>query len=310
MASKRSAEDPIERDVKKAAQVDPMVKRWAETYSPVDIETIVAKHNQSCDENWAKTAVCAPYINGTACCGKSTLVRSLNTQLGALGLHRHELPEGHCDGNGCTLSVKPVNFYPKGFAKGKDQAIIRASVYQAAFFNLGLTHYTLVGDRCPLNNMIWRFIMMLLDVYSENTPTSLLQKTLSKWMDSVPDAFWESAKIIPTIIVIDPDVEAVQKRMLERKTGSDEYRATVPGYVQCQNLAYLELARRCGYTVWLVSDNTAPIEQRIIEKIKSNVAKNGLPPHATQHDRTEHFTVPCIDEERNLQRCKELLLLK
>lgn len=152
--------------------------------------------------------------------------------------------------------------------------------------------------------------MMLLDVYSENTPTSLLQKTLSKWMDSVPDAFWESAKIIPTIIVIDPDVEAVQKRMLERKTGSDEYRATVPGYVQCQNLAYLELARRCGYTVWLVSDNTAPIEQRIIEKIKSNVAKNGLPPHATQHDRTEHFTVPCIDEERNLQRCKELLLLK
>lgn len=269
----------------------------------------INEHNKVAIPNFLKNkTVCSPYLNGTACVGKSTLVKSTNRELAKLNLHVHTLESGvSCSGDNCPLAVKPAYFLPKQWSKGKDKSLIRAMTYQLAFVNYGLKHYTLVGDRCPMNNLIWRFIMMMMEVF--DSPDGILINILDKFLDTVPSEFWESCKIIPTIIIVDLDEPAVRQRMVERNEGGDVKRSKTKGYVECQNLVYMEIARRCGYPIIIRQEDMSFLQALLVEKIKSNVAIMGIPEPVPYVEPKEH-TKPAIVEENFLNYVAEKEILK
>lgn len=186
--------------------------------------------------------------------------------------------------------------------------MIRAMAYQAAFYNLGLANYALVGDRCPLNNFVWRFIMMLLGSEPE-TLQSLAVPLVNHWLDSLPQAWWDSCRAIPTIVLVDYDADRVVERMKTRAQGADLKRAEIKWYVQAQNLVYTAVAVRCGYPIFTWDHDRSLVQSLLVEKIQRSVRLLG-PPVAHVDQANDPWTAPAIDEAEWLAGAADLKILK
>ena len=159
------------------------------------------------------------YITGTACVGKSTLLRKLKDTYGWQIWSRGAIG---------TFAGKAKN------------ALQIAGLHFA--LNQVLGKLNVIGDRGTLDNPLWTIIMDIIQ-YTQKQGLSdyWKQKCFSRFFELF-DCFNEPALAElaeqNVVIIIDNNCFANKMRMRNRGTGNDLHRSAIRSYVLVQNLAY------------------------------------------------------------------------
>lgn len=201
-------------------------------------------------------------INGTACSGKSTIIRAVLDVLLTL------------DENATILKSGKIG----GF-KGKDKNQILALEYQLGVNYMIQTFYTSISDRCVYNNLIWRVILAFM-----KTEECTAEKITRMIVDNVPMNIIRIMKQTPIIIFLDTDIVSNRTYMESRKSGTDIMRSKIEHYVAIQNAVYGAFAFLCDWPIFntgfVKNDIKATnskhmiIKNLIYEKTKLNIANH------------------------------------
>lgn len=229
-------------------------------------------------DNKMKQSIMAPFINGTACVGKTTFIRNVD-----------------------RFPLKP-KIYGAGAFRGKDLSIIKANAYTCSYYNLAINNSNkdVIIDRCPLNNLIWRIIMALLDEKIRN------EFTLAKALNSIPRKFYESMRNFPIIYVINSNVDEVYKKMRLRASGGDLFRADIEGYVECQNIVYSAFADICGFPLYDVGK--PGMREKLLSDFNETYPLLGN--KYVQDSPVKKYKFPYFDSTTRMKAAKRLKIIK
>ncbi len=228
------------------------------TIDPDYIDHILDR-NRTHDHFLNKTITAAVCINGTACTGKSTVLRTLV-----------EETRNKYDKNSFLMKAGKLG----GF-RGKDQNQCLSLAYQLTTYHAAIKYPTAIMDRCPFNNLIWRCILSFMEPIDNiehqcRLITQMVYESISKNTIQVMKDF-------PVIILIDLNILANRSRMYQRATGGDRYRCFIQNYVLMQNLFYCLFADYANWPVFntpISSENQnttkSEINQLALRKVHQN----------------------------------------
>lgn len=272
---------------------------------PQEKRELLAEINRN--NKFDKSAICAPYINGTACVGKSTLINRIHKELIKEKLQTE-------DGQ---FIIKPSQWMPKKSFEKKDESLTRAMAYQMSFYNLGLKYLNMIGDRCPLNNFIWRFILMMIDHENENpNECKNSEKYLVDILNTLPQEFYDTLEILPIIILVNTNIQHVKRKMMERNEGNDRRRASIEGYIRMQNIVYMAFAYLGRFKIYDLSEEFDEkcdlIKNDIIDKIRLNVELTNfkIVPIPLADISLKRKLSEILDESKRLKFVKRANILK
>lgn len=162
------------------------------------------------------------YITGTACCGKTSMLKKL---------HKYQ--------KWCAPSRGSLG----GFGGKCNSPALIASMHASTEY--ALSHFTncVVGDRGPLDNYLWTFIMPILENVSnlsdDKEITTMIFHSFLKFLNNTQNefslAYYANHDVL---IIVDPLYEKVHKRMIDRASDNDLHRAQIPYYSLVQNIVY------------------------------------------------------------------------
>lgn len=167
------------------------------------------------------------YVTGTACVGKSTLMRRINHECGLKIVKR-----GYLGG-----------FEAKSHEPGAADGLMLA-------LQNTLSNENTIGDRGMFDNTAWRLIMHLLDykliITNKNKKLSYREldvdgiiKLARNFFGAVYSPFSiEELKKHTVLVIIDPYPKWNKIRMYNRGTKGDKHRSTILNYVVAQNIVY------------------------------------------------------------------------
>ncbi|UVT30853.1 p-loop NTPase [Penaeus vannamei nudivirus] len=214
----------------------------------------------------SNTAVC---VNGTACVGKSSVLNSILAKI-----------RTHIDENSFIIKSGKLG----GF-KGKDVNQILSLEYQCCGMSEIFQSPTALMDRCPFNNLIWRYILRFVEA-TELDDVALSEHIANYVVDTLSHNMVRVMRQYPVVVLIDTNVVQNRKRMYYRATGGDSFRCFIEKYAPMQNLFYAlfaDLAKWPVYNTAIVDENY-PMDQHerirdmktlILEKIKQNALRRG-----------------------------------
>ena len=274
------------------------IKKWAELYSRKSSittnESTTMDILNSNDFNEKKNPF-AVSVTGTACVGKTTILHR------AINIIRNEDDE----------NAKIYKAGKLGGFVGKDTEQILAMCYQYTMMSVEQTYYTSILDRCCLDNLIWRFIMTLM-----NSNESMVD-TFMKELPCLTPLIITFLSKHPIIFIIDTNVNLVRKRMKQRGMGNDLARAQIENYVPAQNMVYGVLAKMSNSIlidlatirdidrdsgIPMSEDTIDAIVNLIVKKIKHNINLNGLPKEKCIDDfKSSKIQMPNFDYNEAIQ---------
>lgn len=163
------------------------------------------------------------YVTGTACVGKSSILKKLKNDYNWQIFSRGQL----------------------GTFAGKAKTSLHvAGLHFALDYVLGKRN--VIGDRGTIDNPLWTIIMDVIKLTQQN-PTKRLREKLFYRFFELFDCFNEPALLELSqqnvFILIDNCVSENKKRMRNRGTGNDLHRSSIKSYVLIQNLAYYVCAK-------------------------------------------------------------------
>ncbi|UHB41793.1 p-loop NTPase/TK1 [Macrobrachium rosenbergii nudivirus] len=248
-------------------------------------------------ENTYNVAVC---VNGTACVGKSSLLNEISIQI-----------KETIDNNSIILKVGKYG----GF-KGKDINQVLAMTYQLVGTDLLMRHPTSLMDRCPFNNLIWRFILqcMKYKIGSDNIDemTKIVHESLPMNLIKIMQSF-------PVIVLIDLNILKNRERMFNRSTGGDGYRCYINSYVHLQNVFYTLFADLANWPIFNTAFNQCldypkespnkrkTIKQLILKKLQNNAKAVTVNENVPILERNVFFK---SEYEENFDIAKKFNILK
>lgn len=153
------------------------------------------------------------FLDGTACCGKSTILRKL-----------------HAEGYAVVIGDYYEHCQENALWRQKTQSRHLDLMYNAYTFTrvrLGAAH-----DRSPLSNCAYAYIFALMD-------GSLTESSFADELIRIPPDFWSFYQDCLYVIVIDRNEEEVVARMIQRNNGLD---VCSKQYVYCQAVVFEHLA--------------------------------------------------------------------
>lgn len=178
------------------------------------------------------------YVTGTACCGKTSLLNKLRIKLGWF------VPTRSCMG---------------GFSGKCNSPAYVASMHASIDYTLSRFSGCAIGDRGPLDNYLWTFIMPILEdtlKIGDNDPVKLSAHILRSFVhflnatqNKLSLAYYANHDVL---IVVDPYSSVVRERMLCRGTDNDVHRAHIPYYSLVQNITYAIVAHVFEYNMMVV----------------------------------------------------------
>nr|WCZ68564.1 hypothetical protein HvNV085 [Heliothis virescens nudivirus] len=184
----------------------------------------------------------SPALNGTACVGKSTILRNITScAQKSLG------PD--FDG---TVQVLKLSQY--GGFKDKDINDLVGMQCLPVLMHACEEYSTSVTDRCVFNNIIWKLIMSLFDASSDQE----LMEGAYKALHTLNLNLLEFMKKFPIFVLVDSSILLNRKRMFNRgvdtlekseKVTGDLFRCKIVPYVKAQNVIYGTLATLCDWPV-------------------------------------------------------------
>lgn len=261
-------------------------------YSGTKITPLLEKLQNIDEETFVeKSRIMSPCVNGTACVGKTTILNE------ALDRVRRKIDK--------DASILKSGIY--GAFEGKDNSQLKAMLLQLNMICMSLEHYTSIMDRCPMNNMMWRIILSLM-----NERADLVGEVVRQFNTLTIEQIKNYSKF-PIIIIVESDVLANRSRMRRRDEGTDYMRSKIENYVKAQNIVYGLFAYLCKWP--LINRSSSSFEPEtlirlIYKKIESNVSRmNGLLPNQPP----EPYKVHCEmfdDDNINYTYAKNLKIFK
>lgn len=238
------------------------------------------------------TLIFAPSVNGTACVGKTTLLRNSLNQI-----------QSTIDKN--AFIIKSGNL---GTFAGKDNCQLIALTQQMTNQLANQVAYTSIADRDPFNNAIWRLVQYKFD--RPNISSGLIEAL--SFLDPQTVMFMRQ---VPTIFIIDTDTRANRARMAARATQGDEWRCKVKNYVLHQNVVYAAMAFLFGKPLFNRACPSAPasfskIEDLLVEKVKHNAHLMRTNPTIKMHPPHGTYSEIVIDDSCDYEFAKKLTLYK
>lgn len=202
-----------------------------------------------------KTQDVAVSINGTACVGKTNLLRELKEEI----TKRYD----------SSCSIEKIGIY--GAYKGKDNNQILALSYQGVCINIANRFPSSLLDRDPFNNLIWRCILQFVNTTDDNE--ELINKIVHMFTQSISKNLILTMQQYPVIVLIDLNERDNRERMFNRATGGDRKRCYITNYVCMQNLFYCLFSYFCKWPVFNTAfnaNNRAIIKHLVFSKVKNN----------------------------------------
>lgn len=198
-----------------------------------------------------------PYLitlSGVAAVGKSTFIYGLESQHQIVVLSRSDLG---------TFSCKLTN--PAAIAN-----------LNCAFLGNNLIENSsyIVYDRNLFDNIIWRFIMIIVD---PQVPYNVWLPLFIKFMrTSICRTTYEYFARNITFFVLESNEMRNKERMMARGTDGDLFRHRISRYVVAQNFAYYASAILFGWNVYFTRydpDDGSLINSHYTEHIRENILK-------------------------------------
>ena len=268
----------------------PNIENISWDYIKGNTSQLVNKNDELTDtfiKDWVnRTHNHAIFISGTACVGKSTFLENVN-----LNIKKNY--------NECATIMKSGRC---GGFDGKDEDLIMALILQASMINYGLSYINCVGDRTPYDNLLWRFIMALVQFDNDKDIVSSFVTSFSKF----PPTLLALIGREPFIFFINSNVTYIRDMMKKRGKGNDSWRADVHKYVEIQNMVYGVFASLTKCLIFDLADydNKIPsnIEKLINEKCKRN---NSITGKITVDDSDDIYKVDIGPFKSIIPQCNE-----
>ncbi|XP_025196791.1 MATH and LRR domain-containing protein PFE0570w-like [Melanaphis sacchari] len=173
------------------------------------------------------------YITGTACCGKTSMLNKLKNENNWIVPSRGDLG---------------------GFGGKCNSPALVASMHAAIDF--ALSHYNgcMIGDRGPLDNYLWTFIMPMFEKLANiNDCIEFVQILVYEFLNflnysqnELSLAYYANHDVL---IMVDPFYENTHRRMMSRFSGNDAHRSNIPFYALVQNIVYMITAYVFEYKI-------------------------------------------------------------
>nr|ABX44710.1 hypothetical protein [Penaeus monodon nucleopolyhedrovirus] len=239
-------------------------------------------------------------INGTACAGKSSLINSLLTTI-----------KMNYDENSFIIKSGRL-----GAWRGKDDNQILAMSYQLTALNEVHDHPTAIMDRCPFNNLIWRYIMRFIN--PSDDIESLCKDISTYVINTLSSNTVKTMQRYPIVVLIDTHIEENRERMYFRGIGGDRYRCYIENYVPMQNLFYALFADLANWPVYntTITSSSYPtdqnakiksLKQMILTKIERNIEERGkikLPIKLSYCEKFSSTQKEDFDGAKRMKICK------
>ena len=237
-------------------------------------------------------------VTGTACATKTTTLNFINNFINNY-LELNAIDET------CTI----YKAGQMGSFQNKDIEQGRAMCYQGVMINVAYDYKYAIIDRSPYDNLIWRIIMALVPSYgTEEFETNLYNAFDTIWSISMMNAI----SLDPIIIFVDLNEEENRKRMLKRNTGADNWRYSLDGYVEVQNIIYYMVGRMVKSPIFDMSEiinnpkKSSQLWQKIVTMIYTKYSNNSPKPKMP----IVKFKMPPIENPIDYTEAEKLGLLK
>lgn len=211
------------------------------------------------------------FITGVACCGKTTLLNALNAD-GWIIYSRGDLGSfGGKSKSAATIGIMNVTM----------EYVLRQT--------------DVIGDRGPLDNAIWEFIMNIMSSKQyEDNAEEIVRSLLLFIGTHVNDAAIEALSSHCGVIFLDGDCSQNRQRMIKRGESGDTYRGRLDLYPEMQFIAYYTCALLFKWSIIMVPYNSdgefAPDQYtNIAEKIDQIMRVNLIPDPVTQMSTKEMY---------------------
>ena len=173
-----------------------------------------------------------PFLTGTACCGKTTLLQGLAKQ-GWESVSRSNL--------GC--------FGAKTECPGQVGGMHSA-------FSV-MDEVSLIGDRGPSDNMLWLYMMPHTDLRkwltaTESNPHPITDDFLKFLETRCSEASLAGMIMTKGVVILDPFFWGNNEKMLKRSEGGDSHRGRMKAYPASQLYAYGAAAILAGWKIFSV----------------------------------------------------------
>lgn len=207
------------------------------------------------------------FIEGTACCGKTSILNEINTLL----LNDNDLKS--------KISVNYIDFkeitdiYP--FFKFKEfntKLIALYDLYINAKIHAGSSHAMNVFDRSLLSSYVYPLVMDVMEKYGRRIETGVKYLKLNETWDffinkekKVFKEMFKNSESRRTAIIIDSDIDTNVCRMWERNNGLD---SRIDCYVYYQNYIFGQIAFNFDLPIYDISKTSlSAVRQEIIQDI-------------------------------------------
>lgn len=168
------------------------------------------------------------FVTGMACCGKTTLLAELEKKgwriynRGSLGDYRAKTT--------CGAAVGTLH----------------------ASMEFVLTQPKVIGDRGPIDNIVWKFLMECCDVRNRKTMVTKFRRFMSAYFNEPSLAYFMQQR---GIIFLDSNFRENAKRMRRRNQNGDAHRSALEEYASSQFIVYYIVARLFGWPIlWVPYD--------------------------------------------------------
>lgn len=186
-------------------------------------------------------------ISGTACTGKSTLIKQILEDLNNKNYNIDYIKRS----NNCKY-------------KYRDYSIYGSLASQLGSFSDFINYNYHIHDRCFLDAIIWIIINNLFDAKDDE-----IENIIQTFISSIPITFNNLSKM-NIIFILENDIEENIKRMRNRNTGKDYSRSFIKNYCYYQNLVYKTFAETFNIPYFYnTNDNLEYLKKSIITFFES-----------------------------------------